>query len=378
MKIYRNESAYEAALDRIRYLFDEFPDVVVSFSGGKDSTVTLNLALIVAEEKNRLPLTVQFIDQEAEWEAVIRYARLVMTDPRVRPRWYQMPIKLFNATSPLAPWLYCWQEGETWMRDKEAISIKENVYGTDRFKPLFGAILKKEYPQHRVCNLAGVRCEESPARTAGLTNDATYKWITWGRRLDRKYHQYAFYPLYDWSYADIWIAIQRHGWPYCTIYDAFYQYGVSVPAMRVSNLHHETSVHALFRLQEIEPETWNALTARLAGIATAGQLGVDDFFLKTLPFMFENWRDYRDYLLEHLIPDPAYRQRFARKFEQMEEIYRHVIPMDRLYREHIQTIVTNDYHFTKLGNFRNRPANFCAIRDAERQKRMAKNDVGCA
>jgi predicted phosphoadenosine phosphosulfate sulfurtransferase len=35
MRIHLNESVWEVALDRIRYLFQEFPNVVVGFSGGK-------------------------------------------------------------------------------------------------------------------------------------------------------------------------------------------------------------------------------------------------------------------------------------------------------------------------------------------------------
>lgn len=83
LKIYLKETVYDAALDRMRYLFGEFPNVVVSFSGGKDSTVILNLALKVAEEMGRLPLKVLFLDQEAEWDCVIDYIRRVMNDPRV-------------------------------------------------------------------------------------------------------------------------------------------------------------------------------------------------------------------------------------------------------------------------------------------------------
>lgn len=52
---------FDAALERVRYIFNEFEEVVVSFSGGKDSTVTLNMALLVAEEMGRLPLKVMFL-----------------------------------------------------------------------------------------------------------------------------------------------------------------------------------------------------------------------------------------------------------------------------------------------------------------------------
>ncbi|NBQ17949.1 phosphoadenosine phosphosulfate sulfotransferase, partial [bacterium] len=95
MKIYSNQTTYEAGLDRIRWLFDEFPNVIVGVSGGKDSTVVYNLALQVAKEKNRLPLKCLFVDQEAEWQATIDTIRDIMENPDVEPLWYQMPIKLF-------------------------------------------------------------------------------------------------------------------------------------------------------------------------------------------------------------------------------------------------------------------------------------------
>ena len=71
MKIYLKDTVLEAARNRAARLFDEFDNLYVAFSGGKDSTVTLNLALEEAERRGRLPLPVIFIDQEAEWQATI-------------------------------------------------------------------------------------------------------------------------------------------------------------------------------------------------------------------------------------------------------------------------------------------------------------------
>ena len=119
MKIYSNKTVLEAALERIRFLFDEFPNIIVGVSGGKDSTVVYNLALQVAREKNRLPLKCLFVDQEAEWEATIDTITEIMENPDVEPKWYQMPIKLFNATSTTDHWLMCWDKKEEhrWMRE---------------------------------------------------------------------------------------------------------------------------------------------------------------------------------------------------------------------------------------------------------------------
>ena len=128
-QIYTNQNVLDAALNRIRRLYDEFEEVIVSFSGGKDSTVTLELAAIVAKEKNRLPLHVVFIDQEAEWEGTIDYVKEVMNRDYIKPMWFQMPMVITNNASIDERYCYCWQEGkeEEWIHEKNPLSIKENV-----------------------------------------------------------------------------------------------------------------------------------------------------------------------------------------------------------------------------------------------------------
>jgi predicted phosphoadenosine phosphosulfate sulfurtransferase len=357
MRIYTAKNVYDAAMDRIRWLFDEFPNVVVAFSGGKDSTVVFHMALEVAREKGRLPLTVMWIDQEAEWAATVEQARYVMYHPDVRPRWYQIPMRLFNATSKDEHWLMCWDEAakDRWMHPRDPIAVTENVYGTDRFGELFDAIIAHEYKGQPCSIIGGVRCEESPARTVGLTHQPTHKWATWGKRLTPGENHVAMYPLYDWSYTDVWTAIHKNGWPYNAIYDVQYSYGVPLLDMRVSNVHHETAVSHLFYMQEAEPETYVRLTQRIAGVDMAGKLGTDDYFVKELPFMFSNWREYRDYLLEKLIEVPEWRTKMAEAFHRQDAIYTELMGEARLARIHITSILTNDWELIKTRNFENSP-----------------------
>jgi len=356
LKIFHNKSTWEAALDRIRWLFDEFPNVIVNFSGGKDSTVCLHLALKVAEEKGRLPLKVAWIDQEAEWQATSDYVKSVMENPQVDPLWYQMPLKLFNSTSPDEEWLHCWEEGKEkdWIRPRWKKSITKNIYGTQTFKDLFDAIQLHDYKGEKCVRIAGVRCEESPARYAGMTTLATYKDATWGRKNHKTEEHYTMYPLYDWSYTDIWKAIHDNNWEYNKVYDYMYQYGVGVLNMRVSNVHHETAVGHLFYLQEIEPETWEKLVHRVKGINTAGVLKSDGFKITKLPYMFKSWKEYRDYLLVNLIDKEDIIKKFQTKFEQMENKYIGSVPSKTeisMYKVQINAILHNDHYFTKLNNF---------------------------
>jgi predicted phosphoadenosine phosphosulfate sulfurtransferase len=350
VKIYLPENVFDAALDRIRWLFDEFENVSVGFSGGKDSTTVLNLALMVAEEKGRLPLNVVFIDQEAEWQTVIDYVGAIMRDPRVNPCWLQVPIRLFNSTSINEPWLYCWEPGKQWIRDKDPISIQENTFGTDRFGAMFEHFHAAKFPNGPAVYLNGVRAEESPARLMGLTSYETYKGETWGRVGDKKRQHFTMYPIYDWSYTDVWKAIHDNGWPYCPIYDYMYQHGVPLQHMRVSNVHHESAVKILYYLQEIEGATWDKITNRLAGINTVGQLQHQWQQPKELPWMFDSWYEYRDHLIDKLIEDPVKQKYYRDTFARMDERYDESVH-PALLRTEISCVLVNDYHGTKLSVF---------------------------
>lgn len=357
-KIYKQKNVYEAAKDRINYLFDEFDNVVVGFSGGKDSTCVLNLALEIAEERNRLPLKVMFLDQEAEWVTVIDYIREVMSDKRVDPMWFQIPIRLFNATSNKEHFLNCWDEEdqENWLRPKEDISIKENVYGKDRFFDMFQAIFENHFKDQKACYLAGVRTEESPARFLAVTSDATYKFVTYGKKLNRAMKHFTFYPIYDWSFSDVWKYIHDNKLKYTKLYDQQYQHGIAIKSMRVSNLHHETAVEALYYLQDLDKDLWNKLTQRISGINTAGKLGRDNFFnINKLPFMFTGWKEYRDHLLKNLITDPKHYVIFKKKFDAMDNQYVFEYYQDDLYKAHIRSILANDFEFTKITNWERNP-----------------------
>lgn len=45
MKKYLNQNVYDALIERLHFLFNDFPIVYISFSGGKDSGLLLNILL---------------------------------------------------------------------------------------------------------------------------------------------------------------------------------------------------------------------------------------------------------------------------------------------------------------------------------------------
>lgn len=355
MKIYLEQNVFDAALSRINRLYDEFPQVVVSFSGGKDSTVLLQLALRVATERGRLPLNVFWLDQEAEWDVVVRYVRSIMNRPDVKPYWFQGPFKLSNSTTTGDDaWLHCWREGDEWIRPKEPNSIHVNKLGKDRFREIFDVFLAYYFGDAPVANLGGVRCEESPSRLTALTNSSCYKDITWGKKVNVKLGHYTFYPLYDWGYKDIWKAIHDNGWPYCALYDLMYQQGVHVKDMRVSNVHHETSLDALRFLAEIEPDLWNRLTERVQGANSVARARELYRCPEKLPFMFASWREYRDHLLQNIVEGEDARKKFIRQFEGADRRFAWETDKkieDSLMRVCVSALLVNDYDGAMLHAF---------------------------
>jgi hypothetical protein len=70
--------------------------------------------------------------------------------------------------------------------------------------------------------------------------------------------------------------------------------------------------------------------------------------------MFKDWAEYRDFLVTKLVR-PEQQDLFNDKFRSMDKKYRNIADITVLHRAHVQTILTNDFHFTKLNNFERNP-----------------------
>jgi predicted phosphoadenosine phosphosulfate sulfurtransferase len=352
--VYLPDNVYEAAKKRIKRIFSEFDNVCVSFSGGKDSTVVLQLTIEVAKEINRLPVKVVFIDQEAEWKSTVDYVDYVMRLPEVEPYWFQSEFKIFNATSNADSWLYCWQKGaeHKWIHPQSDISIKADVFKKGRFHDTFDEAMSFIFGEGKTgAYLTGVRGQESQRRQMGLTSFATYKDITWGMVLNQSKARFSFHPIYDWTITDVWKYIHDNGHKYNTHYDRLYRQGTPIRDMRVSNIHHETALKNLYLIQEFEPKTWDRLCQRLGGIHAAGILGEKDFQTKKLPFMFKSWREYRDFLLEKLIVNPEDKETFRTKFKKLDRMFDNTVRENGANKAMVQALLANDVYMTKLDAF---------------------------
>ena len=101
----------EAAQKRINFIFDNYDNISLSFSGGKDSTALFHLINTEATKRNR-KFMLYFQDQEAEYQGTIDFVEWAMTQPNIIPLWYQVPIFMTNAASQQQLFLWAWGEGE--------------------------------------------------------------------------------------------------------------------------------------------------------------------------------------------------------------------------------------------------------------------------
>jgi len=139
---YNNDkNCLEAAKDRISFLFDNFENIIVSVSGGKDSTVLAHLALIEANKRNR-KIGIFFLDEEVVYESTIQQVKYLMNlyPQNTNKLWLQIEFCLTNATSFSESQLNCWEAGKhkEWMRPKEPGAIWYKPWAAEQEKYISG------------------------------------------------------------------------------------------------------------------------------------------------------------------------------------------------------------------------------------------------
>ena len=206
---YKADDVLTAAQKRTARVFDEFSRVVASVSSGKDSTVLYHLALTEAEKRDRR-VEVFFLDQEAEYESTVELIGSMMRHPLVDPRWVQAPLYMTNATSHKSYFLHAWGPGENWMRQKDPIAIHEFPGHPDRFYQFFPWF--ESQAQEPTAWLIGLRSKESFNRFRAVTTRAGYRGWSWSTKTKSPL-SFRFYPIYDWTFGDVWKYIVDAGRP---------------------------------------------------------------------------------------------------------------------------------------------------------------------
>lgn len=270
------KSVLDAARERVSRVFDDFPRVLVSFSGGKDSSVMTHLVAEEAIRRGR-KFGLLFIDWEAQYQLTIDHVAEVFEQYKDHcdPFWICGELKTVNACSMHEPEWVAWDSDkqDIWVRDlpqqrrdlSEVACYKPRMTFED-FVPAFG----HWYADGQLCAaFVGIRTQESLNRWRSIARakKATFEglpWTTWHNKT-----LYNAYPIYDWQTEDIWTANARFGWSYNRIYDRMHQAGLTLHQMRICEPYGDEQRKGLWLYHLLEPQTWAKVVNRVAGASSA-------------------------------------------------------------------------------------------------------------
>lgn len=328
-----NVDVYEATQDRIKFIFDNFKRIYISFSGGKDSGVMLNLFIDYMRKHNiKEKIGVMILDNEANYEDSLKFMhRIIKANLDILDvYWCCLPITLPCTVSSYAFEWQCWGERdkERWIRPMPQEDYIVNIHnmherGFDFFEEdmeynVFWDKFGEWYSRGERCAcLIGIRTSESLNRFRAILNKdkITLKNQMWTKKNGE--NVYNCYPIYDWKTEDVWVGNGKFDWEYNKLYDLFYKAGLSIYQMRVASPFMSESKSSLGLYRVIDPHTWAKLCARVQGanfVATYGkQLGYKSFKLPT----GHTWKSFVKFLLDTLPPETSsnFKKRFKQSFE---------------------------------------------------------------
>ena len=272
-KKYLDCDVLTASQERISWVFDQFEKILVSFSGGKDSTILSHLVMDEAIKRNQT-VGVFFLDWECQYTSTINHIRnmFALYKDHIEPYWVQLPIKTVNGCSQFEPEWTAWDESkkDVWVREKEQNSINnpnqlpfytENMI-FEEFVPKFS----NWYAGEKQCAVVvGLRTAESLNRFRSIASDTKKRYMDkpWTTQISEKV--WNVYPIYDWKTEDDWIYFAKTGKLYPELYEMMYKAGVPIHSMRVDEPFGVEQRRGLWLYHILEPNIWAKMIIRISG-----------------------------------------------------------------------------------------------------------------
>lgn len=279
-------NVYEAAMERMEVIFKEFDNVYVSFSGGKDSGVLLNLAIDYVT-RNKVPnkLSVFHMDYEAQYQMTTEYVDRTWKklDGLIDVYHCCVPFKVTTCTSMHQSYWRPWEDDKRaiWVRQMPSYGLRAKDFGFFEetmwdygFQEAFGQWIHLKKKAKRTACLIGIRTQESLDRWRAIHSERNYKNFN-GLNWTKQVHDDVFnaYPIFDWLTTDIWTANGKFGWDYNKLYDLYHQAGVPIEKQRVASPFLSAAQESLKLYRSIEPHTWAKLVSRVNGVNFTGIYG---------------------------------------------------------------------------------------------------------
>ncbi len=318
IKKYIGDNVYNASLKRFEYIFSNFNNIYISFSGGKDSGVMLNMAIDYMRSNGiKRKIGVLFIDLEAFYKGTIDYVEEMILPNLdiIEPYWVCLPMLTTNAVSMYEPYWVFWEESkrDKWVRDmpNHPFIINSNNNPFDFYKQdmtfedfiaQFGDWYSGTRGGDTTACLVGIRTDESLNRFRAIAREDKDRYDNkpYSTVISKK--TVNFYPIYDWHVEDIWVYNGKFHKPYNRIYDMFYKAGVPLHKMRICEPYGDEQKAGLNLFKVIEPDTWVRVVDRVSG-ANFGNIyaGTKATGAKRINLpLGHTWKSYCKFLLNTL------------------------------------------------------------------------------
>lgn len=315
VKITLGKNVCEATRERMVFIFDNFEKICVSFSGGKDSTVMLHMAIDEARKRNR-KIGVMIIDLEGQYEYTINHMLncINLYKDNIELFWICLPLHLRNAVSVYETHWLCWDPNKKkdWVRQPPKLSITKlkqlPFFEIGMEFEEFDVEFAKWYAQDKkLAVLVGIRSAESLNRFRTIASRTKERFQNKSYSTKITDLVYNFYPLYDWKTNDVWI-YQAKNWdkPHNELYDVMYKAGLTVAQMRICQPYGDDQRRGLWLFHLIEPHTWAKIVSRVNG-ANSGALYIHEHGningynrIKKPPG--HTWRSFADLLMNSMPP----------------------------------------------------------------------------
>ncbi len=326
---YGTEDVYEALQKRLAFIFEEFDNIYLSFSGGKDSGLLLNLTMDFQKKfypEKRIGIFHQ--DFEAQYTVTTQY--IERTFERLKGEaelyWVCLPMATRTALSSYEMFWYPWDDTkkEAWVREMPkhdyVVNLESNPITTYRYRmhqedlaKQFGRWYRISHGNKKTVCLLGMRADESLQRYSAFLNKRYgYKNECW---ISRQFKNvWCASPLYDWNLEDIWHANYLFNYDYNRLYDLYYMAGLKASQMRVASPFNDYSKDSLNLYRVLDPEIWAKLVGRVQGAnfaciyARSKAMGYRSI---TLP-EGHTWESYTRFLLDTL--PVRLRNNYVKKF----------------------------------------------------------------
>ncbi len=336
MKTYLLQNVYEAAQARLKFIFDEFENICVAFSGGKDSGLLLNLVLDYKRRTgDKRKIGVFHQDFECQYDKTTEYVTRMFADnlEDIDPYWMCLPMASRTAVGNFESYWYPWDDKkeDIWVRDMPTMpyvyNLTNNPFKRYKYKMLmedfsrqFNRWYREKCGGGKTVTLLGLRTDESLQRYSAVVNKKfPYKGVKWTTKNFKEV--YSASPLYDWSTEDVWTANGKFNYDYNKLYDLYYRAGLTIDQMRVASPFHEDAKNSLNLYRALDPAMWAKICGRVQGANFAAIYGgtrAMGWRSVRLP-KGHTWKSYTQFLLATLPED--LRQGYLDKFKTSAEFW---------------------------------------------------------